>query len=253
MYGTLKRNAILPLRPTKCVHHEIESSSLDRRRVLRDFVAPSITVASGVVDLPLEAVAAFGSAAAPSRQLEFCLVSVARAIYWAKLLVQNLEQQENDPSLAKAAYLEARLGAKAMLKGKIGGGANARVYMLSTLQMPGCLQDLQTYYSQGSSSSSSKNNMLYSFSDLKSDWYEAVAAMVEFDGLDTLTDPSPRSSLTLQQYDPSKAVFVRRILTEKVIPVGQRLLQAFPDDARQRAKEYIERTYSSEVVGDSVL
>jgi len=165
------------------------------------------------------------NASNPTRELDFCLVALMRFLYWAESLSRRLPDQ--------SAYLEARLGAKAALTQRLGGGANSAVYTLSSLQLKGCLNDLQMY-------SPSQATDLQSFT-------EAIASLVEFDGFDTLTDPSPRSSLTLSQYTESKGIYVRRILEEKVIPTGRSILQAFPEERRQRSRGYILQYYPNEI------
>lgn len=168
------------------------------------------------------------------RQLEFCLVAVLRVTYFAQNLVFELKSAGSEEERRKR-YLEARLGAKAALTGKIGGGATGRVFTLSSLQLTGCLNDMDYY---------SKNPFTIS---LRQDFREALASLVEFDGLDTLTDDSPRSSLTLQQYTNQKASFVERVLSERVIPFGQRLVQGFDASAVERARTYVQRYYSDEI------
>ena len=173
--------------------------------------------------------------AANARELDFCLVQSARAIAWAQRVSQQLNSAASE-SQQKAAYLEARLGAKTLLTGRMGGGANAAVYRLSTLQFTGCLHDLVTSY--GASA------------PLIQSWREEIAAVVEFDGLDSVMDASPRSALTLQQYSDSKRMFVTRLLNERVIPTGQRVMQQFPE-RQPRVQEYLVQYHSDEFVGGS--
>jgi hypothetical protein len=178
----------------------------------------------------------FGGGTQPSRELEFCLVALVRVLYWAQSVALRLYDDDSN----KSAYLEARLGAKALLTGKMGSGANGKVYTLSNLQIPGCLRDLETY------ATAQPRALL--FGDAKRSFIEDLAAIVEFDGLLTLTDPSPRASLTLQQYTPKKALYVQRLLLERVVPEGQQLLQFFPESARERSKGYLKQYYSSEFI-----
>jgi hypothetical protein len=158
-------------------------------------------------------------------------VAVARVVYWAQATAKNdltttrtraasstssLHQQDDNDEQVRQSYLQARLGAKAVLTGKVGGGATGRVYTLGTLQISGCLNDMQLYYyaSIKNKTSNNSNNKSTLFDDYKRDWIESIAAIVEFDGLETLYDPSPRSELTLQQYQPEKAAFVKRLLLD---------------------------------------
>lgn len=130
----------------------------------------------------------------------------------------------------------ARLGAKALVTGKVGGGATNRVYQLSTLQFRGCLEDIAYY---------GKSRQV---SDLCQDLLEAIAAVVEFDGLETTTDPSPRSSLTLSMYSPKKATYVERLLSERVISLSNQLFNSFDPEIRQRCEAYVVSTYPNEIV-----
>lgn len=168
------------------------------------------------------------------RQLDYCLVNLLRVSYWAESLVQGFTTTE-DEEKRKQLYLEARLGAKALVTGKVGGGATNRVYQLSTLQFRGCLEDI-AYYGKSRK-----------VSDLTQDLLESIAAVVEFDGLETTTDPSPRSSLTLSMYTPKKASYVQRLLSERVIPISKQLFNSFDPDVRQRCETYVATTYPNEV------
>jgi hypothetical protein len=181
---------------------------------------------------PSSANALFGSK--EKRQKEVCIVSVLRVIYWAQYTATSLQQAETVEQ-RKQRYIEARLGAKAVLTGKIGGGANGRVYALASLQLPEVLQDLQSY------STSRK------VEDLRQDFYESLAAVVEFDGLETLQDASPRSSLTLRGYNRDKALYVERLLLERVVPVGEKLVDSFGPDVRKTCLDFIQKYYADEI------
>lgn len=185
--------------------------SASRRRLLHG--ATAAVVAAGTLTLaPVNANALFGSN--DRRQLEVCIVQILRVVYWATSAADDI-QQAATPEKRKQRYLEARLGAKSLLTAKIGGGASARVYILASLQLPACLVDLQSYAT-----------MNRKVEDLRQDFYEALAAVVEFDGMETLKDASPRSALTLQMYTNDKAVYVQRLLRERVVVVGEQLVTA---------------------------
>ncbi len=171
-------------------------------------------------------------AATYTRELDFCLVQTARATAWAQPLSQQLKRSVEEASLQKTAYLEARLGAKALLTGRMGGGANAAVYRLSTLQFTGCCNDLVNAY--------------HANAQLLQTWREEIAALVEFDGLDSVLDPSPRSSLTLQQYNDKKRTFVQRQLEERIVPTGKRVMQQFPE-RQARVQQYLQTYYADEL------
>ena len=178
------------------------------------------------------------------RPLEVCLVSVQRVVYWAALQADEIvqqQQQQSDREAAAKLYLEARLGAKAVLTGRLpSSGSTRRVYTLTSLHLTGCLQDL-TWYAHQQQKTSSLDSAIRS-------WTEALAGMVEFDGLDTLTDPSPRTSLTLSQYTDPKAAYIVRVLRESVVMAGQQqILPAFGATPLRRAQEYIAQLYASEV------
>jgi hypothetical protein len=168
------------------------------------------------------------------RQLDFCLVNLLRVTYWAESTIQDLKSTD-DEERRKKVYLEARLGAKALVTGRLGGGATNRVYQLSTLQFRGCLEDIGYY---------GKSRQV---SDLCQDLLEATAALVEFDGLETTTEPSPRASLTLSMYNPKKATYVERLLSERVIPLSKKLFNSFDPVIRQRCETYVTSTYANEV------
>jgi hypothetical protein len=168
------------------------------------------------------------------RQLEFCLVNLLRVTYWAESVARDLKIVEQEEK-RKELYLEARLGAKAVVTGRVGGGATSRVYTLASLQFRGCLRDLAYY---------GKSRQV---SDLTEDLLESVAAVVEFDGLETTTDPSPRSSLTLSMASPQKVTYVQRLLSERVVPLAKSLANSFEPDIQNQCKAYIASTYPNEV------
>ena len=189
-------------------------------------------------------------AAEPPRQLELCLVSVLRVVYWAEGLSTRMRDSIAAGSMGgqREAYLEARLGAKAILNSGITGGGNLlgtapsptaakNIYILSTLQLSACLRDLQMVH-----------NTQLAFANTCRDFRESLASLVEFDGMDTLQDPSPRSSLTLSQWNDKKNLFVTRLLQERVVVLGNAIVQPFPRQAQQTSRDYIQRYYSNEVL-----
>jgi hypothetical protein len=187
--------------------------------------------------------------AADHRQLELCLVSVLRVLYWSQCQIEQIDDSmvsvdtdENTINRQRALYLETRLGAKAALTGRISGsGATRSVYTLTTLQLSGCLQDIEWY---GARNVQFRRNYV---DDLCTSFREGLASIVEFDGLDTLTDPSPRSALTISQYNVNKLKLIRRILNERIIPDGKKLVIAFGPEAYQRSNGFIMQYYSSEL------
>jgi hypothetical protein len=202
-----------------------------RRKLLIHFSAIGSTLAT----LPSSSEALFTPK--DRRQLEVCLVNVLRVVYWSQNIAITLQSADDSSDTKRAKYLEARLGAKAALTGKVGGGASGKVYTLASLRLPSCLEDLE-YYARPQSRQ---------VADLRRDFYEGLAAVVEFDGLDTLTDPSPRSSLTLGQVNEQKVLFVQRMLAERVVPIGQQLVASFPAESVQQAHVFMQQYYSSEL------
>ena len=217
--------------------------------------AAALTAIAAAPSLPAHA--ALFSGPEP-RQLELCLVAVQRVVYWSQSQADALRRTSNNNAddeqqkqRRKAKYLETRLGAKALLTGRVGGGPTGRVYMLASLQLPGCLQDLEWHAStaarkqqQPTSNNRSRNNAV---ADLRRTFSEGLASVVEFDGLETLLDPSPRSSLTLSAYNDGKAEYVRRALDELVVPSGQQLLRAFGPEPLERARGFVQQYYKSEI------
>lgn len=195
------------------------------------------------------------------RQLELCLVNILRVRYWSENVALKIQQKVDEgpvtSDINKGPYLESRLGAKALITSKIGGGGNSQVYNLASFQIRGCIKDLESYYSDYY-----KNEMkIITIADEKGklkvqkaffdnaaiEIIESLAELVEFDGLDNVQDPSPRSSLTLAQYSDTKALFIKRILLEKILPACDTLLISFGREKRQFVESYVERTYSNEL------
>jgi hypothetical protein len=211
------------------------------------------------------------------RQLELCLVTILRTQFWAmnisKSLKAKLLTSVDDKSNAlemtdnqrRLPYLEARLGAKALLTQKIGGGATTTVGKLASFNIKECLDDGKYWCDElakngqlslpstivGSDASNSVkssrkicNNELTAISE---ELIESLASLVEFDGLETTIDPSPRSSLMLSMYNPQKGTFVYRTLTERVIPSCEKYLQVFGEDKQQLCLEFVRRDYADEI------
>jgi hypothetical protein len=222
---------------------------LQRRQVLRVSIIGAI---SGAISITPAANAAIGltmSNDSNRRQLELCLVALLRVLYWAESQSQALEavflqSDEGNDERCRKLYLETRLGAKAILTGKIGPGATGSTYTLATLQLPACLADLEWHASRSSTADRSYKQRV---SELRRSFTEGLASVVEFDGLETLIDPSPRSSLTLSHYNPNKAVFVRRVLRELVLPVGNRLALSFGPEPLERSLAFTQQYYANEI------
>jgi hypothetical protein len=176
------------------------------------------------------------------RQLELCLVNLLRLQYWAMTLSDKLQELSIDQDMQqlKSTYLETRLGAKVMIsKTKmIGGGANANVFMLKGLQLKDCLADLLFYVDR-----SSKKKMKQETEDL----IEALASIVEFDGLETTQDPSPRSELTLKMFTARKGVYVQRMLAERVVPLTEEMLRMFGPETKAKTTAIVREFYPKEV------
>jgi len=182
------------------------------------------------------------------RQKELCLVNLLRLLYWSETIVYTLDSSssssEDDDLVAieeqrKKAYLEARLGSKAMVgkkQNRVGGGATPRVFLLISLGITGCLEDLVFY-------AKDKKRI----EQIKEDIIEGLASIVEFDGLETTQDPSPRSSLTMGQYNDQKAIFVKRMLSERISPLIEELVNYFGSETRTQCEAYIREYYTSEL------
>jgi hypothetical protein len=206
------------------------------------------------------------------RQLELCLVQVLRTKYWAMNVAKSLNTKLLSPTTnmnstnvielsdaqRKQPYLEARLGAKAILTKKIGGGANANVVKLASFQLKESLEDGRYWCTQlaktnqlpGQSTGELKNGKRFCSNELVSisdELIESLASLVEFDGLETTIDPSPRSSLMISMYDSKKGTFVYRTLVERIIPSCDRYLQLFGDERLKLCLEFVRREYPDEM------
>lgn len=173
------------------------------------------------------------------RDLSFCLVILLRVQYWAQAESRDLQVNvlDNEDRILQY-YLETRLGAKAAVTGKVGGGSTSRVYTIASLNFRETLDDLRWYARKA-------NNM--NADALITDLIEALASLVEFDGLETTIDPSPRSSLMRSMYDKKKLEFVRRMLAERIIPTAHALFNEFDSDIRDICLNYVSTTYPNEL------
>ena len=235
-----------------------------RRSFLSQLVSSSLIV---INPQHVNALPFFGSN--NRRQLEICLVTILRVKYWAMTVSNSMNTKllsdttntgiaDISPDQKKAPYLEARLGSKALLTQKIGGGANFKVEELGKLQLKECIEDAKYACSE-----LAKNNQLpkqqeisakkakqvicsTELCDASDELLESLASIVEFDGLETTIDPSPRSSLMLSMYNESKGKFIYRTFRERVIPSCERILSVF-GDRRRVVEDYVQRDYAAEV------
>ena len=218
--------------------HEKQDISSSNHCSRRNFLSSTLILSSiATTSTPPSYAFPFGEGATDRRQKELCIVNLLRLQYWARSTADTLEFSE-DMEQRKKIYLEARLGAKALVgkKHKVGGGATPRVFSLVSLQITECLDDLKYY---------SKNNKRVA--QLNEDIVESLASIVEFDGLETTQDPSPRSSLTLGQYNDQKALFIRRMLLERITPLTEELVDYFGPETRVLCEGYVKEFYPSEL------
>jgi hypothetical protein len=239
--------------PTQAKHNQCYNLPIKRRSL----VALMTTTLSSISLAPKSS-SAIPFFESNHRQLELCLVTILRTQFWAfntakslqsKLLSTSPSENALAENVRKLPYLEARLGAKALLTQKIGGGATNTVLKLASFNIKECLEDGMYWCNQLSKSNQLLDkrictNDLMTISD---DIVESLASIVEFDGLETTIDPSPRSSLMLSMYNPQKGTFVYRTLTERVIPNCERYLEIFGEEKRILCLEFIRRDYSDEI------
>ncbi len=202
------------------------------------------------------------------RQLELCLVQVLRTKYWAMNVAKSINTKLLLPptdviellsdAQRRQPYLEARLGAKAILTKKVGGGANSNVEKLASFQLKECLDDGRYWCTElaknnqlpGQSTGGLKNGKRFCTNELVSisdDIIESLASISEFDGLDGLDQASPRSSLMINMYDSKKGTFVYRTLVERIIPSCDRYLQLFGNDRLNLCLEFVRSEYADEM------
>lgn len=206
------------------------------------------------------------------QQLDLCLVTLLRVRYWAEATglkmryllsdVQSSSQalisDSNNDSNAridsiKSLYLQARLGSKAILTGKIGGGSNLRVLTLATLDVKDSINDIRYWYGNIQSDSTpsatiNSNVARLTLEHASEDIIESLANIVEFDGLETTQDPSPRSTLALRMFSVEKAVFVQRLLLERIVPSCDLVINLFGTTKRMTCENFVRFNYPDEAV-----
>lgn len=236
-----------------------EAGQLSKRRDVLSTIMISLTTSGAVAC----AKAPPASAALPfiggkeRRQLELCLVTLIRAKLWSESIANDIGRMLNENTTPgsmtdqmKRPYLEARLGAKALITGKVGGGATLRVYDLASFKLKECLRDGMAWHVDDGKNLRSDERKKRSRRDLEEASeaiIESLGAVVEFDGLETTQDPSPRSSLMLTMYNNDKANFVRRMLLEKTIPACDAFLDCFGTEVRESCMDFVRRNYPSEL------
>lgn len=249
----------LRCRPDRCNDDDIVANR-------RSFLSSSLAVGSALLYPTARADALPFIGGPERRQLELCLVTILRTEYWATNVAKSMKtkllnpEEELSEDQRKQPYLEARLGAKALLTTKIGGGANSRVRDLATLELKECLVDARYWCGQLAKTNqlpgqltgelSTKSAKRICSNDLiaaEEELVESLASIVEFDGLETTIDPSPRSSLMLNMYNQQKGNFVYRTLKERVIPSCERYMKVFGRERRRVVEEFVRRDHGDEV------
>ena len=249
--------------------HFSKHNNLDRRLFLSRVASASL-LAGSALTYPAQAAHAIAFLGGQNRrQLELCLVTVLRTEYWAMTVSKSIKSRLLTPppanaeeilseNVRKQPYLEARLGAKSLLTQKIGGGANSRVMELGTFQLKECLDDAKYWCGElaknnqlpligDTSNKNGKRICTNELSNAAEEIVESLASLVEFDGLETTIDPSPRSSLMLSMYNQQKGKFVYRTLVERVEPSCESFLKVFGGEKRRTVEEFVRREYASEV------
>jgi len=229
----------------KRLPRKLNTRVVRRRSLIESALIPSVLSAS----LVLQPAQAFWLVR-DRTQLELCLVTVLRTKYWAIELCESLENAftVNDENKSKFLYLEARLGAKALLTQQIGGGASNRVYILAGLKLRECLNDGVAWYGDHVKlrPKSSINNLksIRELQEVADEIIYVLGSIVEFDGLESTTDPSPRSSLMLRMYSKEKLIFIQRILSEQLLSNLDKYLSFFDSSAIQTCDEYVRANLS---------
>jgi hypothetical protein len=220
-------------------HHFTPTTSITRRSafVFIGGLLPTLTSSSQVCNAGF-----FEGGDDNRRELALCLVNILRLQYWAENMSADLTEHQEEEERSKKLYLEARLGAKAAVTNKIGGGATNRVYNIGALKFRETMDDL-TWHVTSKGASKNKKEALQRIEDL----IESLASLVEFDGLETTQDPSPRSTLMLSMYDRRKLAFVQRMLAERIIPTAQSLFDDFDPNVREISFNYVQSTYTNEL------
>jgi len=149
--------------------------------------------------------------------------------YWALTLAGTLQRKLDEGADAMEPYLEARLGAKALLTGRVGGGANLNVMRLASVEIRECLRDAKARCAE-----SRKICEYRRAEEAAEEMIETLAALVEFDGLDNTQDPSPRSTLFRTMYNKDKATFVKRLLLERLAPTCNTFILSFGGKETER-------------------
>ena len=195
---------------------------------------PAIGMLTGFLTLPNPSKALFFESN-DHRQLELCIVAILRLQYWVLSVAETLKNSDVEDK-QKQAYLEARLGCKAVVAPeKLGGAVPYYVYSMKGLQIKDTLKDLKWY---------SKSKRM---DRLRDDLIESLASVVEFDGLETTQDPSPRPALTLSMYNQDKGTYVYRMLTERIVPITEEIVTSFGPDVKAQCEDYIRQYYANEL------
>jgi hypothetical protein len=233
---------LLILLSQSCLSYNVPQPPATPRSFTRRSVLAGLPAAALTFSLQQPASAALFEQKEDRRQFELCIVNILRLQYWAQNIAYVLETSDSIEE-RKRAYLDARLGGKAVVadkKVKIGGGASLKVFNLKRMQLKECLKDLKYYASVRRLNNKQMDR-------LNDDLLEALASLVEFDGLETTQDASPRSSLTLGMYNANKEVYVKRMLSERIVGLTNDIVNVFGPSVREQCEQYASELYASEL------
>jgi len=254
------RNHVSSILNTSSTHHQ--DAATRRREFLKVSTIAIPTALSLLQPSSAKAISLPFSSGPSRRQLELCIVGVLRLRYWAQGVSSSIaDMQRNAPPTGltdsmKGPYLEARLGAKAALTGRLGGGSNPNVFNMASLQIKECLIDGlywydEYFYKNLKNESSERKAVLkkqrVALLSASEDIVESLAAVVEFDGLENLQDASPRSTLFLSMYNDSKANFIQRMLLERTVVYCDIFVNCYGGEERDVCEKYMRANYPNEM------
>ena len=126
-----------------------------------------------------------------------------------------------------------------------------RVLTLAPLKLRECLKDgewwFKEYYLKNEEDKGEARKKKIFLEAASQEIIESLASVVEFDGLETITDPSPRSSLTLTMYNDNKGAFIQRMLLERTVPSCDTFVNSFGRERREVCERFIIANYPDEL------
>jgi len=158
--------------------------------------------------------------------LELQLATLARTRSYYSVALRDLD----DADYAKAAYIDLRLSSKALLTTKIPNGSSSpMLFKLASFRFRSML-------ATSNASTATQRRLI-----------ESISSIVEWDGLDSLSSDSPRTTLFERNYSIEKVRYVRQLGESIVQLLDSAVVEVGGENALEKSSSLMLQYYPDEI------